>query len=50
MLEGFKATIPMNRIGAPDECTGAFLFLASDQMSDYVPGQILELNGGQHMP
>jgi 3-oxoacyl-[acyl-carrier protein] reductase len=50
MLEGFKATIPMNRIGTPDECAGAFLFLASDSMSGYVTGQILEVNGGQYMP
>jgi len=50
MLEGFKATIPMNRIGTADECTGAFLYLASDQMSGYVTGQILEVNGGQYMP
>jgi len=50
MLEGFKASIPMNRIGTADECTGAFLFLASDQMSGYVTGQILEVNGGQYMP
>jgi 3-oxoacyl-[acyl-carrier protein] reductase len=50
MLEGFRATIPMNRIGTPDECAGAFLFLASERMSGYVTGQILEVNGGQYMP
>lgn len=50
MLEGFKATIPMNRLGEVDECTGAFLFLASAQMSGYITGQIIEVNGGQYMP
>lgn len=50
LLEGFKATIPMNRIGSPDECAGAFLYLASSQLSGYVTGQILEVNGGQYMP
>jgi len=50
MLESFKATIPMNRLGTPEECIGAFLFLASDAMSAYVTGQILEVNGGQYMP
>jgi 3-oxoacyl-[acyl-carrier protein] reductase len=50
MLEGFKATIPMNRIGTPDECSGAFVFLASETMSGYMTGQILEVNGGQYMP
>lgn len=50
ILESFKAGIPMGRIGTPDECVGAFLFLASAQMSGYMTGQILEVNGGQYMP
>jgi len=50
MLESFRGTIPMGRIGAPDECVGAFLYLASAQLSGYVTGQILEVNGGQYMP
>jgi 3-oxoacyl-[acyl-carrier protein] reductase len=40
----------MNRIGTPDECSGAFLYLASNRMSGYVTGQIVEVNGGQYMP
>jgi 3-oxoacyl-[acyl-carrier protein] reductase len=50
MLEGFKATIPMARIGTPEECVGAFLFLASETLSGYVTGQIIEVNGGQYIP
>ena len=50
MLESFKGTIPMARIGEPDDCVGAFLYLASQQLSSYVTGQILEVNGGQYMP
>jgi 3-oxoacyl-[acyl-carrier protein] reductase len=50
MLESFRASIPMGRIGAPDECVGAFLFLASEQLSGYVTGQVIEVNGGQYMP
>jgi len=50
ILEGFKAVIPMGRIGDPDDCVGAFLYLASEQLSGYVTGQILEVNGGQYMP
>jgi 3-oxoacyl-[acyl-carrier protein] reductase len=50
MLESFKATIPMARIGTPEECVGAFLFLASETLSGYVTGQIIEVNGGQYMP
>ena len=50
ILETFKASIPMGRIGDPDDCTGAFLYLASRQLSGYVTGQVLEVNGGQYMP
>jgi 3-oxoacyl-[acyl-carrier protein] reductase len=50
ILETFKAGIPMGRIGDPDDCTGAFLYLASKQLSGYVTGQVLEVNGGQYMP
>lgn len=49
-LAAMQATIPMNRIGAPEECVGAFLYLASEQLSSYVTGQIIEVNGGQYMP
>jgi 3-oxoacyl-[acyl-carrier protein] reductase len=50
VLESFRASIPMGRIGMPDECVGAFLFLASEQLSGYVTGQVIEVNGGQYMP
>ena len=49
-LAAMQATVPMNRLGTPDECTGTFLYLASDAMSGYVTGQIVEVNGGQYMP
>lgn len=48
-LATMQATIPMNRLGAAEECVGAFLYLASEQMSGYVTGQIIEVNGGQYM-
>ena len=50
MLESFKGSIPMGRLGTPEECAGAFVYLASDALSGYVTGQILEINGGQYMP
>ncbi|MDP9917596.1 3-oxoacyl-[acyl-carrier protein] reductase [Variovorax boronicumulans] len=50
MLETFRTAIPMGRLGTADECVGAFLYLASEQLSGYVTGQVLEVNGGQYMP
>lgn len=44
------AAIPMGRAGTPDECVGAYLFLASETLSGYIIGQIIEVNGGQLMP
>jgi 3-oxoacyl-[acyl-carrier protein] reductase len=49
-LAAMQATIPMDRLGAPEDCVGAFLYLASEQLSSFVTGQILEVNGGQFMP
>ncbi len=49
-LESMRATIPMGRLGTVDECVGAFLYLASEKLSSYVTGQIIEINGGQYMP
>jgi 3-oxoacyl-[acyl-carrier protein] reductase len=49
-LAAMQATVPMNRLGTPEECVGAFLYLASEQLSGYVTGQIIEVNGGQYMP
>jgi 3-oxoacyl-[acyl-carrier protein] reductase len=49
-LDAMQATIPMNRLGSAEECAGTFLYLASDALSGYVTGQIIEVNGGQFMP
>ncbi|CCD40554.1 3-oxoacyl-[acyl-carrier protein] reductase [Candidatus Paraburkholderia kirkii UZHbot1] len=49
-LESFRKSIPMGFIGEPDDCSGAFLYLASEAMSRYVTGQIIDVNGGQLMP
>lgn len=50
ILQTFAQAIPMGRLGTADECTGAFLFLASEAASAYVTGQVIEVNGGQIMP
>jgi 3-oxoacyl-[acyl-carrier protein] reductase len=48
-LKAMQATIPMNRLGTADECAGTFVYLASDELSGYVTGQVIEVNGGQYM-
>jgi 3-oxoacyl-[acyl-carrier protein] reductase len=49
-IETMRQTVPLGRCGVSDDCVGAFLFLASDQLSGYVTGQMIEVNGGQLMP
>src|SRR5919202_1265521 len=49
-MAAMVGTIPMGRAGRPEECVGAAFFLACDEMSGYVTGQIIEVNGGQLMP
>src|SRR3712207_5550267 len=49
-LAAMQLTIPMGRLGAAEECAGAFLYLASEQLSSFVTGQMIEVNGGQYMP
>jgi 3-oxoacyl-[acyl-carrier protein] reductase len=41
-----SAPIPMQRPGRPEECVGAYLFLASDAMSSYVTGGTITVDGG----
>ena len=40
----------LGRVGTPEDCVGSYLFLASELLSGYVIGQIIEVNGGQLMP
>ncbi len=44
------STIPQGRVGTPEDCVGAYLFLASASLSGYVIGQVIDVNGGQLMP
>ena len=43
------ASLPLKRLGHPDDLVGAFIFLASDE-SRYFCGQTLHPNGGEIMP
>src|SRR5688572_6054160 len=49
-LEAMKNAAPLGRIGDPQDCVGAFLFLASSELSGYITGQIVHVNGGMFMP
>lgn len=46
--EGIMKKIPMGRLGQPEEIAKAALFLASN-LSDYVTGQVLTVDGGMVM-
>jgi 2-hydroxycyclohexanecarboxyl-CoA dehydrogenase len=46
--EAFKRSIPLGRIGQPDDLPGAILFFASDA-AGYVTGQVLSVSGGLTM-
>jgi 3-oxoacyl-[acyl-carrier protein] reductase len=48
-LEATRKSIPMTRLGKAEDCAGTALFLASDALSGYVTGQVIEVNGGQFM-
>jgi 3-oxoacyl-[acyl-carrier protein] reductase len=45
-----RKTIPIGHIGTAEECVGGYLFLASEALSGYVVGQIIEVNGSELMP
>ena len=49
-MAAMQATIPQGRLGTAEDCVGAYLFLASEALSGYIIGQVIEVNGGQLMP
>jgi len=44
-VEKYLRNIPWGRLGRPEDCVGAAIYLASDA-SDYITGQILYVDGG----
>lgn len=48
ILERIASTIPVGRLGIPDEIAYAVSFIASDRAS-FITGSNLAINGGQHM-
>ena len=47
-LDNIIGTVPLNRIGTPDDVSNAVMFLASDDAS-YMTGQVLSVDGGLYM-
>lgn len=45
--EAYLAKVPIGRIGVPEDIANAVLFLASD-MSSYITGQVIHVNGGMY--
>jgi 3-oxoacyl-[acyl-carrier protein] reductase len=48
MLKQFAASVPLGRLGEPEEVGSVIAFLASDDAS-YINGEMIEINGGQLM-
>jgi len=46
LLETFRKSIPLGRLGTAEECAGAILYLVSP-LASYVTGQSIDINGGQ---
>jgi 3-oxoacyl-[acyl-carrier protein] reductase len=49
-MDAMKDMTVMGRVGVAEDCVGAFLFLASNELSGYVTGNIVHVNGGMYMP
>lgn len=47
-LENVRRMIHLGRLGTPEDCVGAYLFLASPKASGFITGQVIEVNGGQY--
>lgn len=48
LVEAFQRSIPLGRIGQPEDLPGAILFFASEDAA-YVTGQVLSVSGGLTM-
>jgi 3-oxoacyl-[acyl-carrier protein] reductase len=49
-MEAMKEATAMGRVGVADDCVGSFLFLASNELSGYITGNMIHVNGGMYMP
>jgi 3-oxoacyl-[acyl-carrier protein] reductase len=49
-MDAMRDATAMGRVGEAQDCVGAFLFLASNELSGYITGNIVHVNGGMYMP
>jgi 3-oxoacyl-[acyl-carrier protein] reductase len=49
-MEAMKDATAMGRVGVAEDCVGSFLFLASNELSGYITGNMIHVNGGMYMP
>jgi 2-hydroxycyclohexanecarboxyl-CoA dehydrogenase len=47
-IEAYAKTLPMKRIGKPEDIAAAAAYLASEE-SSYITGQVISTNGGRYM-
>ena len=47
-LEGVRKSLPLQRLGEPEDIAGVALFLASP-LASFMTGETVEVNGGMHM-
>ena len=48
-LAAMTGAIPMGRPGQPEDCVGAYLFLATDALSGFITGATVDVNGGAYL-
>lgn len=46
-LEQTRKSIPLQRLGTPEDCAPTYIFLSAPSLSGYITGQTIEINGGQ---
>jgi 2-hydroxycyclohexanecarboxyl-CoA dehydrogenase len=46
--DAFAKSLPMRRIGQPEDIAAAAAYLASEEAS-YITGQVISTNGGRYM-
>lgn len=49
-MQAMSDATALGRVGVAEDCVGSFLFLASNELSGYITGNMIHVNGGMYMP